>query len=253
MLNVVGSLPLLIAYPLAVGMATYRLSRRVRDQNRMLAMLSRTDGLSGLLNRTRGCRSRTSETERAADAIGLASLLMLDIDHFKLINDRHGHPAGDEVIRSVAAILVRATLRAPTPAGRYGGEEFGVVLPDTGSNRRRIIAERIRLRIEAATLEREAKSAARSASASRRRHRTCATRATGSSAPIARCTARKRWAGIGLCDTKPARGWRWHKSNPEHPVPLLERLHQRPASPVPRFQSPASFECSAPCGLVSGM
>ena len=154
MLNVVGSLPLLIAYPIAVGIATYRLSRKVRDQNRLLQMLSRTDGLSGLLNRTCWVEAVSGELSRIERNGGPASLLMLDIDHFKLINDRHGHPAGDEVIRSVAG-LVRATLRDYDTAGRYGGEEFGVILPDTGIECATAIAERIRLRIEAATLERE--------------------------------------------------------------------------------------------------
>ena len=155
MVNVVGSLPLLIAYPIAVGIATYRLSRKVRDQNRLLQMLSRTDGLSGLLNRTCWVEAVAGELSRIERNRGQASLLMLDIDHFKLINDRHGHPTGDEVIRSVAA-LVRATLRDYDTAGRYGGEEFGVILPDTGIECATAIAERIRLRIEAATLEREA-------------------------------------------------------------------------------------------------
>jgi len=154
MLNVVGSLPLLIAYPIAVGIATFRLSRKVRDQNRLLQMLSRTDGLSGLLNRTCWVEAVSGELSRIERNGGPASLLMLDIDHFKLINDRHGHPAGDEVIRSVAG-LVRATLRDYDTAGRYGGEEFGVILPDTGIECATAIAERIRLRIEAATLERE--------------------------------------------------------------------------------------------------
>ena len=155
MVNVVGSLPLLIAYPIAVGIATYRLSRKVRDQNRLLEMLSRTDGLSGLLNRTCWVEAVSSELSRIERNGGPASLLMLDIDHFKLVNDRHGHPAGDEVIRSVAT-LVRATLRDYDTAGRYGGEEFGVILPDTGIECATAIAERIRLRIEAATLEHEA-------------------------------------------------------------------------------------------------
>jgi len=155
MVNVVGSLPLLIAYPIAVGIATYRLSCKVRDQNRLLQMLSRTDGLSGLLNRTCWVEAVASELSRIERNGGPASLLMLDIDHFKLVNDRYGHPAGDEVIRSVAT-LVRATLRDYDTAGRYGGEEFGVILPDTGIECATAIAERIRLRIEAATLEHEA-------------------------------------------------------------------------------------------------
>jgi diguanylate cyclase (GGDEF)-like protein len=76
---------------------------------------------------------------------------MLDIDHFKSINDRHGHPAGDEVIRTVADIL-RASLREDDVPGRYGGEEFGVLLPDTPAAGAEVIAERIRKRVEASAL-----------------------------------------------------------------------------------------------------
>ena len=154
MLNVIASLPLLIAYPLAVGVATYRVSRRMREQNRMLAALSRTDGLSGLLNRIAWEQIAYTEMARCRRSHQASSLLMLDIDHFKSINDQHGHPAGDEVIRSVAAILGR-TVRASDVPGRYGGEEFAVVLPDTDEHGAAIIAERIRRRIESATMGRE--------------------------------------------------------------------------------------------------
>ena len=154
MLNVVASLPLLLAYPLAVGVATYRISRRMREQNRMLAALSRTDGLSGLLNRIAWEQIAYTEMARCRRSRQPSSLLMLDIDHFKGINDQHGHPAGDEVIRSVAAILGR-TVRSSDVPGRYGGEEFAVVLPDTDHHGAAIIAERIRRRIESATMGRE--------------------------------------------------------------------------------------------------
>ena len=154
MLNVVACLPLLIAYPLAVGVATYRVSRRMREQNRMLAALSRTDGLSGLLNRIAWEQIAYTEMARCRRSRQASSLLMLDIDHFKGINDQHGHPAGDVVIRSVAAILGR-TVRASDVPGRYGGEEFAVVLPDTDEHGAAIIAERIRRRIETATMGRE--------------------------------------------------------------------------------------------------
>jgi diguanylate cyclase len=153
MLNIVASLPLLVAYPLAVGIAAYRLSRRVREQNRMLAALSRTDGLSGLLNRIAWEQIAYVEMARCRRSRQPASLLMIDIDHFKSINDQHGHPAGDEVIRSVAEILGR-TVRTSDVSGRYGGEEFGVVLPDTDIHGAVVIAERIRRRIESATMGR---------------------------------------------------------------------------------------------------
>ena len=153
MLNVVASLPLLVAYPIAVGIATFHLSRRLREQNRMLAALSRTDGLSGLLNRISWEQLVYGEMARCRRSRRPAALLMLDVDRFKAINDEHGHPAGDDVIRSVAGILA-STLRASDLSGRYGGEEFGVVLPETDGPGAMVIAERIRRRIEAATLGR---------------------------------------------------------------------------------------------------
>jgi diguanylate cyclase len=152
MLNVVASLPLLVAYPIAVGIATYRLTRRVRDQNRMLATLSRTDGLSGLLNKISWEQIVYVEMARCRRSHRPASLLMIDVDHFKQINDRYGHPAGDHVIRNVAAIVSR-TVRASDISGRFGGEEFAVVLPETDIEGAAVIAERIRKRIEAATME----------------------------------------------------------------------------------------------------
>ena len=151
--NVMASLPLLVFYPIAVGITTYRLSRRVRDQNRILAELSRTDGLTGLLNRRYWEEAVSDEFQRCRRAGHVSALLMLDIDHFKAINDRHGHQVGDEVIRSVAAIL-RDTLRQQDVPGRYGGEEFGVLLPGTSAEGALVIAERVRKRIEAAVLER---------------------------------------------------------------------------------------------------
>jgi diguanylate cyclase (GGDEF)-like protein len=77
--------------------------------------------------------------------------MMIDIDHFKAINDTHGHPAGDEAIRQVARLL-RESLRSHDVSARYGGEEFGVVLPGTDARGTAAIAERLRVRIEAATL-----------------------------------------------------------------------------------------------------
>jgi diguanylate cyclase len=151
MLNVVACLPLLVVYPMIVGVTGYRLSRRVREQNRLLAELSRIDGLSRLLNRSHWEAAVVAEFKRSLRGGAPAALLMIDIDHFKPINDRHGHLVGDAVIRDVAA-LVRETLRESDTAGRYGGEEFGVVLPDTGMEGATAIAERIRQRIAGANV-----------------------------------------------------------------------------------------------------
>ena len=151
MVQIIGSLPLLVLYPLVVGLTTFRLARRLREQNQLLSEMSRIDSLSGLLNRRYWEDAVSAEFQRCLRTERRASLLMLDIDHFKSINDQHGHPVGDEVIRNVAAIL-RAALREEDVPGRYGGEEFGILLPDTPGAGAEVIAERVRRRIEGAAL-----------------------------------------------------------------------------------------------------
>ncbi len=147
-----ASLPLLVVYPIVIGLTTYRLARRVRSQNQTLAALSSIDGLSGLLNHSHWEGSVAAEFQRCRRIGHPSSVMMIDIDHFKAINDRHGHPVGDEVIRKVAELL-RGSLRLHDVAGRYGGEEFGVVLPGTTVQGAELLAERIRAGIESAMLE----------------------------------------------------------------------------------------------------
>jgi diguanylate cyclase len=149
---VVASMPLLIVYPIMVGITSHQLARRVRRQNLTLAALSSTDGLSGLLNRMHWEKAVAGEFERCRRSKDISAVLMIDIDHFKTVNDSYGHPAGDEVIRSVARIL-RGTVRPYDIAARYGGEEFGIVLPGTDVAKGSAIAERIRGRVDAAVLD----------------------------------------------------------------------------------------------------
>ena len=113
---------------------------------------SLTDPLTGLGNRKYFDRSIEMAVQNAQATGEPLSLLMFDIDHFKTINDRDGHPAGDQVIREVA-VLLRDTLRHHDIPGRYGGDEFGVVLAGTDARGAPVIAERIRKRIESAVLE----------------------------------------------------------------------------------------------------
>ena len=148
----VATLPLLIGYPLAIGFATYRLARRVRAQNQTLVALSSIDGLSGLLNRSHWEAVVAAEFQRCRRIGHPSSLVMLDIDRFKSVNDSHGHLVGDAVIRAVARIL-RGVLRLQDVPGRYGGDEFGVVLPGTPIEGAEVLAERIRARIESMALE----------------------------------------------------------------------------------------------------
>lgn len=124
---VLASLPMLLIHTLAVSLGSSRLVQRIREKNRQLDALSRIDGLTGLDAR-RHWQHNVAAALRRHQAEGTpATPLMLDIDHFKATNDRHGHSTGDTLLQQVA-LIVRSHLRAGDAAGRYGGDEFGVVL-----------------------------------------------------------------------------------------------------------------------------
>lgn len=141
-----ASLPMLTIYPLTIGMVTYRLAQRLAAQRRETEALSRIDNLSGLSNRQHWEEQIAAEHARLKRQGGDCALLLLDIDHFKLLNDSHGHAAGDDAIRRVAAIL-RQELRAEDCVARYGGEEFAALLPGDNSQAGLRVAERLRRRI----------------------------------------------------------------------------------------------------------
>lgn len=107
-----------------------------------MEQLAKTDGLTGLLNRRTLFEVAAQEFSRAQRYERALSLIMLDIDHFKHINDTYGHPVGDIVIQTVAATL-KETLREADLIGRYGGEEFAVILPETTLEHASEVAERI--------------------------------------------------------------------------------------------------------------
>ena len=124
---------------LAMLLAAWAVQQR-RTSHRMRA-LALTDELTGLANR-RNVLARLSQLLSAPGAKPCA-ILIADIDHFKPINDRYGHPVGDAILREVAASL-SAAVRDPVCLGRLGGEEFLVVLPDTGLQAAAQVAERLR-------------------------------------------------------------------------------------------------------------
>jgi diguanylate cyclase (GGDEF)-like protein len=105
--------------------------------------LATTDGLTGLINRRAFVQELKREIDRASRTGSPTSLLLLDLDHFKTINDTHGHGAGDAVLVAVAKTLQKES-RAYDLVGRWGGEEFIVALPSTGEDRALIVAERLR-------------------------------------------------------------------------------------------------------------
>lgn len=144
-------LPMLLIHSIAVSQASYRLVRKVKRQNRMLDELSRLDVLTGLDGRRYWQEQAERLLQHRHDSGEAATLLMIDVDHFKSINDAHGHAVGDEVLRAVAAVI-RASIRSIDSAGRFGGDEFSLVLQGTGAGAAQVVAERIRHGVEAIAL-----------------------------------------------------------------------------------------------------
>jgi diguanylate cyclase (GGDEF)-like protein len=122
------------------------MNRTLRERNRELHELSITDSLTGLYNRKHLMEVLTKEVARAERYQRPLAVLMIDVDHFKLYNDTCGHLAGDEVLRNIAAIF-RGCLRESDCVGRYGGEEFLIILPETVADDAWRIADRIRSRL----------------------------------------------------------------------------------------------------------
>ncbi len=114
--------------------------------NQRLEKLAVTDGLTELYNHRFFHERLALECERSHRSKTPLSLVMIDVDHFKLYNDRNGHPAGDEVLRRVAGLLSEGR-RANDIVARYGGEEFAVMLVGTEKVRATEVAERLRQRI----------------------------------------------------------------------------------------------------------
>jgi two-component system cell cycle response regulator len=115
--------------------------------NRRLEELAHTDPLTKTLNRRALGERLAAEMERVRRYSTTMSLLLIDLDHFKQVNDTHGHLAGDDVLIEVAGLLQRV-VRAVDIVARYGGEEFVVVLPETGAPGAEAFAERLRELIE---------------------------------------------------------------------------------------------------------
>jgi diguanylate cyclase len=139
----VACLPLLVLYPISVGVTALRLRYRIRKRNRKLDYLLRTERLSGLATRQHWEEALWRELGRCRRSGMTAGLMLIDIDHFKAINDRFGHLVGDEVIRGMGEDL-RSALRPSDVACRYGGDEFGVLVPDATAEGTAVAGERIR-------------------------------------------------------------------------------------------------------------
>lgn len=122
------------------------INKTLSEKNRELEALSVTDGLTGLYNRTHLMQTLTNEVARARRHMHPFSILMIDIDHFKVYNDSFGHLAGDAVLSRLASIFTKS-IRSVEYAARYGGEEFLIMLPETEPDGALEAAERIRTRV----------------------------------------------------------------------------------------------------------
>ena len=136
---------------IAMQVADALLRARLFEQTERLAS---TDGLTGVQNH-RTFQARLDEQVAVAQRYGKQlSVVLCDVDRFKLVNDTHGHPVGDLVLRGVARVI-SGEARATDLVARYGGEEFAVIMPETDGAGALVIAERIRARLEATTFPTE--------------------------------------------------------------------------------------------------
>jgi diguanylate cyclase (GGDEF)-like protein len=119
--------------------------RRTASQARRVAALAELDGLTGCLN-NRAFHERLAQVCAEASEDRPVSLVILDIDHFKGVNDQYGHPAGDAVLEGVGGVL-RAVSRVADAPGRLGGDEFALLLPGTGPDEALAVAERVRAEV----------------------------------------------------------------------------------------------------------
>lgn len=120
--------------------------------NRELEQLSLSDSLTGLANRRAFDQALEREHVRQQRTASPLSVLLLDVDHFKSVNDHYGHSTGDDYLRAIAQVLKKTVMRSTDLAARHGGEEFSCLLPDTGAPQAQALAERIRQSVERLTL-----------------------------------------------------------------------------------------------------
>lgn len=122
-------------------------THELQEVNLRLERLAVTDGLTGVYNHRRFQEQLAAEVLRSQRTARHVSVLMIDVDLFKRVNDSMGHPAGDELLRRLAAVI-QGTLRQTDMLARYGGEEFAVILPETPKAEAAAAAERARVAVE---------------------------------------------------------------------------------------------------------
>ena len=130
------------------------LEKKVNERTKELQELAITDSLTKLLNHNTSYELLENEINKAGKTLNPLSIIMLDLDHFKQVNDNYGHQVGDEVLISVVQVI-KSNIREIDIAGRYGGEEFIIILPDTDNNTAFMFADRLRTLISQITFDYE--------------------------------------------------------------------------------------------------
>ncbi|WP_319583294.1 GGDEF domain-containing protein [uncultured Pseudodesulfovibrio sp.] len=141
---------LVLASILVLGIAVFcgsRLMHLLDGAHEKIANLTTHDELTGLPNRSWFFDRLDEEIDRAARYGNKLSLIMIDLDHFRRVNDSFGHPLGDLALAEVARLL-NANIRTSDVAARYGGEEFMIILPETDAERAALAAEKLRVVVE---------------------------------------------------------------------------------------------------------
>lgn len=123
------------------------LEHKITERTEKLYVEANTDYLTGISNRRSILRNLQREFERSDRYNNPCTIMMIDIDYFKKVNDEHGHQVGDEILVLISNTIA-SSCRVPDHIGRYGGEEFLIVLPETINSKALILAERIRKNIK---------------------------------------------------------------------------------------------------------
>ncbi|MCL1940861.1 MAG: diguanylate cyclase [Synergistaceae bacterium] len=143
-----------ISKPFSAGIVKLRVRNQIKiiNQIRTINLLSSTDQLTNMPNRRSFDNQLNRDWRRMVREKSQISIMLLDVDKFKVYNDTYGHQQGDVLLQEVAKILVQSAGRSSDFAARWGGEEFIILLPNTDSNGALDVAERIRTTIERATI-----------------------------------------------------------------------------------------------------
>jgi two-component system, chemotaxis family, response regulator WspR len=150
----------------AAFFAIREMKKQLEKNNRQLEKMSMQDGLTGISNRRHFDDTLEEELKTAGNTKAPLSLILIDIDHFKLFNDSYGHQGGDDCLIKVATTIAKECKNPEDLAARYGGEEFVILLPDTEEKSAFAVADRVRKAVEKLDIEHNDSSTAKHVSIS---------------------------------------------------------------------------------------